>query len=75
MDKHFVYFNDDYENVGGVGLKEFETIEDACRFIEDRILAKPSRTIDEYILISGRRIEIETYETITKIRAVIKECQ
>lgn len=66
--KYFVYYDDDYEDSGGVGLVICETEGDICAFVEQRIAQKPTeRTIDNYRVIRGVEVDIEIVETVTKI--------
>lgn len=67
--KYFVYYNDDYENNGGIGLVICETEEDVCTFIEQRIDQKPTeRVIGNYRVIRGVEAIIETIETVAKVK-------
>lgn len=67
--KYFVYYNDDYEDNGGIGLVICDREEDVCAFIEQRIDQNPTeRTITDYRVIRGVEAVIGAVETTTKIK-------
>lgn len=67
--KHYVFFNDDYANCGGIGLKECETKQKATKFIEERLKHGESsrKSIDNYTVIYGRKAVLKTVEVATKV--------
>lgn len=67
--KHFVYYDDDYPDNGGVGFKEFESKRKVIEFIEKRIGESPmTRSIDNYIVIVGAIKKIEAVETVLHVK-------
>lgn len=70
--KHYVFFNDDYANCGGIGLKEYETKQEAIKFIEKRLelnLDGPfERSINNYTVIYGKKAVLETVSVATKVK-------
>jgi len=71
MQKYFVFFDDDYADCGGKGLDEFEKEEEALNFIQERIThegGRRIRTLTDYTLIYGKKMDLEGYETVTKVR-------
>jgi len=50
--KIYVYYNDDYDNVGGIGLESFTTKKDAKEWINSRLRARESN-ISDYRIIEG----------------------
>lgn len=69
--KHFVHFNDDYADNGGIGFKEFDTEGQAITFIEGRISEDPtSRSLKDYTLIQGRVKCMKVVETVKHIKVV-----
>jgi hypothetical protein len=70
--KHFVFFNDDYENSGGIGLKECETQQEAAGFIEERLELSQDgpfkRDVNNYTVIYGKKAALTTEEVTTKVK-------
>ena len=67
--KHFVYYDDDFPDNGGIGFEEFVSKSGAVAFIEKRINESPmTRTVDNYIVVSGEVKKIETVETVLHIK-------
>ena len=65
----FVYYNDDYEDMGGHGLESFDTEVAAESFIEKRMSQDyRDKRVDCYTVIEGDKLEIKKLEVITKIR-------
>lgn len=69
MNKWFVYYEDDYPDNGGVGLLSFDNLSDAKSFIEGRLLQIPNTTLENYLLIEGRAMQLSVVAQVTKIRA------
>lgn len=67
--KFFVYYNDDYQENGGIGLSCHEDKASALEFIEGRIKEKPSRTLDDYVLIEGSMLTLKVVEYVKRIEA------
>lgn len=67
MSKYFVYYRDDYENMGGVGLEEFDTQKEALEFIEDRLRMKEDSKLSNYKLIKGTMLKLTPKEKVTKV--------
>jgi hypothetical protein len=65
--KVFVYFADGYGK-GGIGLEAFDYREDAAAFILKRMSEDPDRTLDQYTVIEGRRLEAKPMAVVTQIR-------
>lgn len=65
---YFVYFNDDYCENGGVGLKEVTSPADVETFITDRMAQDPKRKIDMYTVIEGNKRSIRPIEVVTKVQ-------
>lgn len=68
MHRFFVYYTDDYAEMGGVGLEYFEKLQDALDWIEARMKGKAEPSLDNYRLIEGEVVEIEPAEVIVKLR-------
>ena len=66
--KYFVFFNDDYPDNGGVGLREFDSEEGALKFINERLAQHPKASVKSYRLIEGDALAIEPAEVVTRIR-------
>ena len=66
--KFYVYYNDDYEDMGGAIIEIFGTEEEVCSFIEDRLKGADDRTIKDYFVIEGKEKDIITVKEIEKIK-------
>lgn len=68
--KYYVFHNDDYPGMGGIGLKEFDYEKDAIEFIDDRIsiTTDQDRVIKNYTVIRGTKMELKAVKTVTKVR-------
>lgn len=67
--KYFVFYKDDYYEMGGVGFEEFDEVQDALDFISNRLVGVSAKTrkIDDYILLQGYRLPIKSVEITTKV--------
>lgn len=65
--QYFVYYNDDYYELAGVGLETFDTENDALRFIEKRMSDDVHRKLDAYVLLKGQILSLEPITTVVKI--------
>jgi len=67
---HFVYYDDDYYDSGGVGLEELKEEEDVIKFIEERMKHHPSSNSDltQYTVIKGVKLKIEPAEVIKSVK-------
>ena len=69
--KYYVFYEDDYQDAGGVGLEEFDKEREATEFIESRISQEPTRRdLSKYKLIRGKPLELEAVQTIAKVKVV-----
>lgn len=69
MDKYFVFYDDDYPENAGIGIKEFISEVEACEFIERRIAQEPrKRDLNCYTLINGGIIKLLEYQSVTKVK-------
>jgi hypothetical protein len=70
-DAYFVYYEDDYPEMGGVGFKRFVDKQSALSFIEKRLKGErrhhENNPLDCYTLIKGKAVNLKAIETITKI--------
>ena len=65
---YFVFYADDWEEVG---LEEFVQEEDAMQFIQHRMSEWPEkRTLDNYQVIYGKRVELVPVEYVKTLRVV-----
>lgn len=66
----FVYYEDDYADNGGMGLQEFDNVQEAQAFIEKRLGFDGCRkkTIDDYKVIEGRRLKVEPKVVVKSVR-------
>jgi len=65
---YYVYYNDDYYDVGGVGLGTFDTANQATAFIENRIKGNPEeRTLEDYTVIKGKQVELQSIKMVDKV--------
>lgn len=62
----FVYYSDDYYEMGGVGLESFDEEEKALSFIKERMTNKKS-DLKDYTLIKGEPLKLKAVEVITEI--------
>lgn len=69
--KVFVFYSDDYEDNGGVGLEEFDSISGAEAFIIQRMSSDKERELRNYRVIVGREWKICPVTVVTKFE--IKE--
>lgn len=68
MKTHHVYWNDDYDDNGGIGLESFDDQEQALFFITTRMALDGKRTLENYTYIVGKIIQLEAAKRITEIR-------
>ena len=67
--KFYVYYKDDFEDMGGVGIEIFGTEEEVCRFIEERMKeGYNEKTIKDYLVIEGNEKDIITVKEVEKIK-------
>lgn len=67
--KHwFVYYRDDYAEMGGVGMGCFDSLDFALEFIQSRLSARGSEgDLNHYNLIEGKNLPLVAVSTITKV--------
>ena len=69
--KYYVYYSDDFWEMGGVGFESFESKSDALMFVQmrydDSAGGSGKASLDNYILIEGKRLELSAAEVVTKI--------
>ena len=64
----FVYYSDDYYEMGGVGLEEFDDKQSAAKWILERIGQHPnSRSPADYTVISGVYCELTVKERVAAL--------
>ncbi len=63
-DQYFVYYDYDYDEMGGKGLERFETEEQALDFIQQRIKGD---SMAGFTLIKGEQQKLIAVEKVTKI--------
>ena len=68
MKKVFVYYNDGYYGNGDVGMDEFFHREEAEAFIVKRMAADPDRTLAQYTVIEGVRLNPTVAEVVKTVR-------
>lgn len=68
MNKYFVLYSDGYPEDGDHSWKEFDNLEQATAFIEDRLARSRKPDITEYSIISGKKLTFVAWETVTKIK-------
>ena len=68
MTGYYVFYNDDYYDMGGVGLKSFDEADEATQFIESRMKEGRGRTLEDYTVIFGTERPLVSVETVTKIK-------
>ena len=54
-------------------METFKTLEDSKDFIEKRISQAPSRTLDMYVLIEGKRLFLKKVEARTRVEIIDEE--
>jgi hypothetical protein len=71
MTKWFVYYSDDYDEMGGVGLEACDSLEIALAFIESRLQQKGAEgaevDLNNYTLIQGNVLPLVAVSQITKV--------
>ena len=71
--KYFVYYSDDYAELGGEGFECFDTKAEALAFIMERLEMKRGDkallTDGTYRLIEGRELTLAPVERVTVITA------
>jgi len=66
---YFVYYSDDYYEMGGVGLERFDTQDKALGFILDRMKSKGhSADLDDYLLICGEEQSVVATEKVVALK-------
>lgn len=71
MEKWWVYYNDNPEELGGTGLESFDDAELALAFITKRINEAPQRrSLCDYTMIRGEYTELMITERISKLEIV-----
>ncbi len=66
----FVYYEDDFFDMGGIGFKEFKSEVEAIKFIEERLSKVENPRIQDYTLIRGKKMSLQVVEYATKILAI-----
>lgn len=66
-EKFFVFYNDGYCEDGDKDLAEFDTEEQAAKFITQRMSEDTTRTLENYRVIKGHELSKNPVEVITKI--------
>jgi len=64
MSKVFVFHNDGYYEDGGVDFKDFDTIDQANQFINDRMSEDSNRKIQMYRVVLGKELITHTADTV-----------
>ena len=69
MKKYYVYYNDDFYEMGGVDLEEFDNKKDAIKFILERYDRKDpeDRNINNYFVIYGENLKIDVLDRVVDI--------
>jgi hypothetical protein len=68
MRKYFVIYNDGYYDNGDVGWTSFDTLDDAVKFIEDRLSKAADPSLDNYTVIEGWCRKIEVVEVVRAVK-------
>lgn len=68
--KYFVYYHDDYDEMGGKGLEAFQSQELALNFIRERLKNCEKPDIANYNLFRAHELKLEAYERVLDIRIV-----
>lgn len=61
----FVYYNDDYEDAGGVGLEKFKTGKEVQEWLTERITSRNSDS-RMYTVIAGEEIGSRVIKEIVR---------
>ena len=65
----FIYYSDGYREDGDVGFHECSDMEEAEKFINDRLATRTVKNPSEaYIVIEGRRKQLKEVSVIREIR-------
>jgi len=73
MKTFFVYYQDDYCENGGHGIKSFKHKKDASNFVIGRMQEAENFSIKDYIVIEGEKLEIEVIEKVKDIELNCKK--
>lgn len=68
MKRYYVYYSDDWYEMGGVGLEQFDTEEEALNFIMERMRQHSEPELDNYDLIRGEYIKLVPATVVTSIK-------
>ncbi len=70
MNKYYVFYEDDYPDNDGVGMKSFTTLQPALDFIVERMKLSTKRTLNDYTLIEGKKLEVKAVDIVKSLRVV-----
>lgn len=68
----FVYYSYGPSDIDGVGLKEFQSAEEAAEFIQNTI-AKPeydawTPELSDFTVIEGKKLDVQVKEVVAKVK-------
>lgn len=71
MSKYFVYYSDDWADLGGEGMEVFDSKELALQFIQDRMGNSPptKEVLQRYTLIEGEKLAVTVAEKAVRLTA------
>ena len=64
---YFVYYSDDYEENGGVGLERLKSEEEVIAFIESRMKVFNGKP-ENYTVIEGFEVAVEPVEKVRSVK-------
>lgn len=63
----FIYYHDGFAENGDVGFEVKNDIEEATRFINDRMAMSEKPNIENYTVVEGRALVLEPVEVVREI--------
>ena len=67
---YYIYYHDGYYGDGDVGMRACTTEKEVEAFVLDRMSRDSKRTLEDYTVINGKKVEMLSVETVRRIQLV-----
>ena len=69
MYQYHLFYDDGYPEDGCVGMASYATVWEALNFMRERMADDHARSVDQYVLIKGKILDVKAVEVVTKLIA------
>ena len=69
MYQYHLFYEDGYPEDGCVGMASYATVQEALDFMQERMADDLARSVDQYVLIKGKIIDVKPVKVVTKLIA------